>query len=263
MKTSHANFENSVVILCGGEGTRMKEETEFKPKPMVLVGNKPIIWHIMKIYGHYGFNNFVLTLGYKGNMIKEYFLDSKAYNNNFTLNTSSGKINYHTRNGNDNFNITFVETGGDTNTGERVRRVSDFIKGDYFLLTYGDGVADVNLKDLVSFHKEKGKLITITGVRPPSKYGRITVDDNMTALEFKQKPILSDFVNGGFMVINREVLEILGENNMIEDDIINLVGQKQVAVFEHNGFWQAMDTYKEMKDLNEIWDTTRPWKVWA
>lgn len=262
MKNNATFHENSVVILCGGEGTRMKEETEFKPKPMVQVGNKPIIWHIMKIYEHYGFNNFLLTLGYKGNMIKEYFLDSRAYNNNFTLDTLSGDIKYHTQNANDKFHVTFVETGLKTNTGERVRQVRDFIQGEYFLLTYGDGVADINVADLISFHKEKGKLVTLTGVRPPSKYGRITVDKNMTALEFKQKPVLSDYVNGGFMVIDRSVLDILGEDKMIEDDIIDLVGKKQVAVFEHNGFWQAMDTYKEMKDLNEVWETTHPWKVW-
>jgi glucose-1-phosphate cytidylyltransferase len=253
----------SVVILCGGEGTRLKEETEFRPKPLVMVGNKPIIWHIMKTYAHYGFNHFVLTLGYKGSMIKEYFLNARAYNTNFSLDTKTGDIVYHTNNELDDFRITFVETGLNTNTGERVRIARPYIKGDYFLLTYGDGVSDVDITKLLAFHHKKKKLITLTGVHPTSKYGQIMVGKDMLAKRFRQKPVLNDFVNGGFMVIDKKVLKLLKPGLMIEDDIIRLAKKKQVAVFDHNGFWQAVDTYKELIDLNTVWTKSAPWKVWT
>jgi glucose-1-phosphate cytidylyltransferase len=257
------NFSNSVVILCGGEGTRMKEETEFRPKPLVMVGNKPIIWHIMKIYAHYGYNHFVLTLGYKGDMIKDYFLNARAYSANFTLDTKTGGIFYHDDHEIDDFHITFVETGTNTNTGERIRIAAPYIEGDFFLMTYGDGVSDIDLHKLMEFHHKKKKLLTLTGVHPTSKYGQIKVDKDMLATRFRQKPVLDDFVNGGFMVIQREVLDLIKEGSMIEDDIIRMAQKKQVAVFEHSGFWQAIDTYKELNDLNTIWKMSAPWKTWT
>lgn len=264
MKTSPSSvFMPSVVILCGGEGTRLKEETEFRPKPLVTVGNKPIIWHIMKTYAHYGFNHFVLTLGYKGSMIKDYFLNSRAYNTNFTLDTKTGDVEYHTPDSLDNFHITFVETGASTNTGERIRIARPYIHGEYFFLTYGDGVSDVNIKKILTFHQKKKKLVTLTGVHPSSKYGQITVNKSMLATRFRQKPILNDFVNGGFMVLQTKILDLLQPGCMIEDDIIRLAPKKQVAVYEHNGFWQAVDTYKELKDLNDVWTKSAPWKVWT
>ncbi len=254
-------FSNSVVILCGGEGTRMKEETEFKPKPLVLVGGKPIIWHIMKIYSHYGYNHFVLTLGYKGSMIKEYFLNARAYNNNFTLNTRTGDINY-VDDDHDDFVISFVETGAESGTGERIRRAAPYIQGDYFHITYGDGVSDINIASLVKFHLQKKPTITITGVHPTSKYGLVDVSRDMIATGFQQKPILHDFVSGGFMVAQKKLLNQIVPGSMIEDDIIRLAKRRRVAVYEHKGFWQAMDTYKEMADLNKIWAKKHPWKVW-
>lgn len=256
------NIDIPVVILCGGEGTRMKEETEFKPKPLVHVGNKPIIWHIMKIYSHYGYKKFILALGYKGWEIKQYFLDSRSYNNDFMLSTKTGEIDYLSNGDPDNFKIIFAETGLKTNTGERIRKVAKYIDTPKFMVTYGDGVSDVNIKKLVDFHDEKGKLVTITGVKPPSKWGQIKVGKDMVVKEFRQKPQLDDYVNGGFMIMNSEILSQLEEGRMIEDDIIRLSEEGRVTVFEHNGFWQAMDTYREMKDLNQIWENNAPWKVW-
>lgn len=252
-----------VIILCGGEGTRMKEETEFKPKPLVNVGNKPIIWHIMKIYSHFGYNKFILALGYKGWEIKQYFLNSRSYNNDFKLNIKSNNIKYISNGETDDFEIIFAETGLHTNTGERLRKVAKYIDADHFMLTYGDAVSNVNIKELVNFHTNHGKMITITGVHPPSKWGQISVGKNMIVKQFKQKPILKDYVNGGFMCMKKETLDILEPGRMIEDDIIRLSKEEEVVVFEHNGFWQAMDTYAEMKDLNKIWDEKFPWKVWV
>lgn len=251
-----------VVILCGGQGTRMKEETEFKPKPLVQVGNKPIVWHIMKIYAHYGYNRFILALGYKGSLLKQYFLDARAYNNDFLLHTATGKVDYLSNGTPEDFQITFAETGALTNTGERVRQIAKYIDSDDFMLTYGDAVSDIDIDKLVEFHRTHGKLITITGIHPPSKWGQITVGQDMVVKEFRQKPRLTDHVNGGFMVIKKEVLDMLEPGKMIEDDIIRLARDGQVIVYEHNGFWQAMDTYAEMKDLNAAWEESAPWKKW-
>ena len=228
------------IILCGGIGTRLKEETEFKPKPMVKIGEKPLLWHIMKIYSHYGFNDFVIALGYKGEMIKEYF----------------------SNNNDDNFNLTMVDTGQESLTGERVRRLKEYIKDDIFMLTYGDGVADINIKELLGFHKKQNTLATITGVHPRHKYGLVKIDGNNLVKEFYQKPTLPDVVNGGFMVLSKKVFDYIKKDSMIEDMFLPLIQKKQLSVYRHNSFWFAVDTYKEYEDLNKIWQDDPKWKIW-
>lgn len=210
------------IILCGGEGTRMKEETEFKPKPLVLVGGKPILWHIMKIYAHYGYNEFVLALGYRGDMIKEYFLHWNTFLNDFTLSTKTNEMKFH-NNDCDDFKVTFVETGLGSLTGERVRRLKRYIDGDHFMLTYGDGVGNIDIQKLVEFHQQQNTIGTITGVHKESRFGLLSVDpqsgkaDNFSQAKVKDfdQGDFTDVVNGGFMVFKNEVLDLLGPNSMI------------------------------------------------
>jgi glucose-1-phosphate cytidylyltransferase len=260
-----------VVILCGGEGTRMKEETEFKPKPLVEVGGKPILWHIMKIYSYYGFNEFILTLGYKGNMIKEYFLNSRHFNNDFTLETKDNKIEIHSSSF-DDFKITFVDTGLKSLTGERVRKVKDYIDGDDFMLTYGDGVANINIKELLEFHKKQNSLGTITGVRPLAKFGIVhhNKEDNKVigfsqnlVGDFVDKENYHDFlINGGFMVFKKKVLDMIPKDAMIEELFIPMAQKKELSMFHHKGKWKAMDNYKELEEMNDYWQKDPFWKVW-
>lgn len=257
------------IILCGGTGTRMKEETEFKPKPLVLVGGKPILWHIMKIYAHYGFNDFVLALGYKGNMIKEYFLHERTFLNDFTLDTKTGDLTFH-NNGCDEFKITFVETGADSLTGERVRRVGPYIGSDDFMVTYGDGVADVNIKALLDFHTSQKTLGTITGVRPSTRFGLLEIDESTKKMKnFFQHKVTHDtddhsqeYINGGFMVFKNEVLSMIENDSMIENIFPKLTSQDSLSVYKHLGRWKCMDTYKEVEELNELWEKTPFWKIW-
>ena len=268
-----------VVILCGGEGTRMKEETEFKPKPLVLVGGKPILWHIMKIYSYYGYNEFVLALGYKGDMIKDYFLNQQKYLSDFTLDTKTNKVAYH-NNGMDDFKITFVETGLKSLTGERVRRVKEYIDGEDFMLTYGDGVANINIRELVEFHKKQKTIGTISGVHPITRFGVMSinektnkvkgfrqfgvVDDKMSAMQIHQarKSYLADFINGGFMVFKKSFLNYIKPDSMVEEAFVPLAKQGKLSVLEHKGQWKAMDTYKDMEELNIFWQKDPFWKVW-
>jgi len=250
-----------VIILCGGMGTRMREETEYKPKPMVLIGGSPMLWHIMKIYAHYGYNNFILALGYKGNMIKDYFLDQRAFLNDFTLETSKNEIDFH-NNQCDNFNITFAETGLESATGERILRIEKYIKNDLFMLTFGDGVSDININKLVNFHLKQKTLGTITGVHPFSKYGLIKIDKKKKlVVDFQQKPLIFDYASGGFMVFHKNALKYFDDEPM-ENGLIKMAKEKQLSVYCYDGFWKAMDTYREMDEANKLWETTRPWAVW-
>lgn len=228
------------VILCGGVGTRLREETEFKPKPMVKIGDKPLLWHIMKIYSHFGFNDFLVALGYKGEMIKDYF----------------------SKNNEDNFNITMVDTGQESLTGERIRRVKNHIQNDTFMVTYGDGVADVNIIKLLDFHKKQNTLVTITGVHPRHKYGLVSVDENNLVKEFFQKPTLPDLVNGGFMVLDKKVFDYIEKDSMIEDMFVPLAKAKQVSLYRHENFWYAVDTYKEYEEANKMWLENPKWRIW-
>lgn len=257
-----------IVILCGGKGTRLSEETEFKPKPLVEVGGMPILWHIMKIYSSYGYKEFILALGYKGQMIKEYFLNYEELSNDFTLNLRSkhSRIEHHNDSCLEDWNITFVDTGLENQTGARVAAIKRFIGDDEeFMLTYGDGVSDVDINKLYKFHKKMNKVITLTGVQPPSPFGVITVKDGIVT-SFREKPKLEGVINGGFFVCNKKIFDYLSENpNLIfeQEPMRNLTKEKQVAVYEHKGFWYAMDTQKHVNELNKIWDSKDiPWKVW-
>jgi len=260
-----------VVILCGGEGTRMKEETEFKPKPLVEVGGKPILWHIMKIYSYYGYNDFVLALGYKGSMIKDYFLNWRANVNDFTLETHSGGLSYH-KNGHDDFKITFADTGLKSPTGERLRLLADYIDGEDFMLTYGDGVADINIQKLVEFHKSQNTIGTITGARPMIKYGIVEHDTHTNKVTgFRQHLISSEFgqqkendfiINGGFMVFKKEFLNLVESQTMVEEAFVPLAKMGQLSLYNLPGKWKAMDTYKEVEEMNRQWQNDPFWKVW-
>ncbi len=255
-----------VIILCGGIGYRLKEETEFKPKPMVFVGNKPILWHIMKIYAYYGFNDFIIALGYKGDYIKNYFLNQKYLEDNFTLNTKSGavKLLRNSEDTKDDFKITLVDTGQDTLPGERILRVKDYIpEGDEdFMVTYGDGVANVDIGKLVKFHKSHGLIGTVTGVHPRSKYGLLTIDGNYTVQRFVEKPVLTEWVNGGFMVFKKQFFSYLNKGEFEHNAIKKLINERQLSVYVHDDFWHSMDTYPDVDNLNKLWSEDPKWKVW-
>jgi len=252
------------IILCGGTGTRLREETEFKPKPMVEIGGKPILWHIMKIYHHYGYNNFVLALGYKSSFIKDYFLNQRHHTDDFSFNLAEGKITnfFEKEKNSDNFNIIFAETGLETPHGERVLKLKNYITEDMFMITYGDGVSNINIEALVAFHKNHGKIATIAGVHPESRWGLVNADHNNIVIEFAQKPMLYDYINGGFMVLNKEFFDYVKPGEMIEDALIKLIPQKQLALYKHEGFWYGMDTHKDFLHLNQLWEKDPQWKIW-
>jgi len=249
------------IILCGGLGTRMKEETEFKPKAMVLIGGKPILWHIMKIYAHYGYNEFVLALGYKGDMIRDYFLNQNAFVNDFTLDTRDNNMKFYDNNC-DDFKITFVDTGAESLTGERLLRLKKYITEDEFMVTYADGVSDIDINKLVAFHKERGTVGTLSGVHPYSKYGLVKINEETNLVDgFDQKPKMYDYVSGGFMIFNKKAFDFF-DNGQMEDGLVKLVEKKQLSIYKHEGFWKAMDTYREMEELNDFWEKDPKWKIW-
>jgi glucose-1-phosphate cytidylyltransferase len=256
-----------VVILCGGQGTRLREETEFRPKPMVEVGGRPILWHIMKMYAQSGCREFVLCLGYRGNMIKEYFLAYDAMNNDFTiaLGQKSG-ITYHGAHQEQDFMVTLADTGNDVMTGGRLKRVERYVDGDTFMVTYGDGLADVDLTALLAFHREHGRLATVTTVRTPSRFGHLDVGMDGQVQHFSEKPQTGGWVNAGFFVFNRGVFDYLagGDACVMEGEpLARLARDRQLFAYQHKGFFFAMDTYREYVALNEMWTSNRaPWKNW-
>jgi len=255
----------NVIILCGGLGTRLREETEFRPKPLVDVGGRPILWHILKLYAHHGFRDFVLCLGYRGNMIKEYFLNYEAMNNDFTICLGrQNHIIYHDAHKEQDFHVTLADTGLETMTGGRVKRVEKYIDGDTFMVTYGDGVADLDIKALVEYHRCHGKLATMTTVRPHSYYGLLDLDTNGTVVRFREKPQMDDWINVGFFVFDRKVFNYLDDNCILErEPLENLAKDGQLIAYRHTGFWHAMDTYRDFLKLNELWQQgDAPWKVW-
>jgi glucose-1-phosphate cytidylyltransferase len=257
-----------VVILCGGLGTRLREETEFRPKPMVEVGGRPILWHIMKTYAHYGFREFVLCLGYRGNVIREYFLNYEAMSNDFTiaLGANGRKIEYHGAHDEQNFRVTLVNTGAETMTGGRVKRVESHIDGDLFMVTYGDGVADVNVCKLLDFHRSHGKIATMTAVRPVSRFGLLDFDASGQVKSFAEKPQVEGWINAGYFVFNRRFFDYLSGGDgciMEQQPLARLVEDNQLVAYQHEGFFHAMDTYREYEALNRIWSFDKaPWKVW-
>ena len=249
------------IILCGGIGYRLKEETEFKPKPMIEIGGMPIIWHIMKIYSHYGFHDFIIALGYKGNLIKDYFLKYHYYGTDFTLDSGIKKTKFYKKNM-DKFKITFVDTGSESMTGERVRRIRSYINEDYFMVTYGDGLANININDLFKFHKDKKKLGTVTGVYPQMKYGGLDGRGGLVT-NFEKKTKIRQLINGGFMVFKKKVFDYIEKDSMIEDVFDPLISKNELALYEHKGFFHAMDTYADMEDLNKKWRKNPTWKIWS
>lgn len=256
-----------VIILCGGVGTRLKEETEFRPKPMVYVGNKPLVWHIMKTYAWYGYNEFILALGYKADYIKEFFLNQKAFTADFSLNTRNHKTKFflEEREEIDDFKITFVDTGVETMSGERILKCQKYIlkRDKYFMVTYGDGVADIDIHQLVKFHKKQKTVGTVTGVHPRTKYGLVRTSKDNLITGFTEKPVLSDWVSGGFMVFDKRAFDYFRKGEMDFDGIRRMASDKEVSLYKHDRFWFAIDTYKELEDLNTIWQSGKaPWKVW-
>ncbi|TEB05280.1 Glucose-1-phosphate cytidylyltransferase [Pelotomaculum schinkii] len=254
-----------VVILCGGKGTRLREKTENKPKPLLSIGNYPILWHIMKHYSHYGFNDFILCLGYKGELIKEYFIKYKNRLCDVQLNLKDG-IETIIQDGNpaENWNIIFANTGLETNTGGRIKKIEKYINEEYFFLTYGDGLSNVSIEKLEGYFKQKGKIGVITGIRPQSRFGQITIEPDCIVTGFKEKPLLNDYANGGFCVFHRKIFDYMDDNCVLEQEVFEqLVNERELAIYKHEGFWKCMDTYKDYKELNEIWDHGNPqWKVY-
>lgn len=254
------------VILCGGRGTRLREETEYKPKPMVTIGGRPVLWHIMKIFAHFGITDFVFCLGYKGEMIKDYFLNYEEMNSDFTVELGAGVKKLHTNHTEKGWRVTLADTGEEAQTGSRVKRIEKYIDGDTFLVTYGDGVADVDIKKLLAFHRSHGKIGTVTGVHPSSRFGEI-IQKNKRVLRFYEKPQTREgIVNGGFFVFNKKFFKYLaaGDDCYLEGKPLeNLAAEGQLMVYPHGGFWQCVDTYRELELLNDLWKSDNPpWKVW-
>jgi glucose-1-phosphate cytidylyltransferase len=255
-----------VVILCGGLGTRLREETEFRPKPMVPVGERPILWHIMKIYAHYGFKEFVLCLGYKGDVIKDFFRNYQWNTSDVTLSLSARpQIKYHNQHAEDDWSVTLVDTGQTTQTGGRIKRVLPYIDGDTFLLTYGDGLINSDIAESVKFHKKSGKIVTLTAVQPPSRFGDLAIE-NGKVTEFREKAARqANFINGGFFVVDKRIASYLTDDKcVLESGPLNQLAEEgQISAFTHNGFWQCMDTYREQQLLTEMWNHGQaPWKLW-
>jgi glucose-1-phosphate cytidylyltransferase len=254
-----------VVILAGGLGARLREETEYKPKPMISIGSMPILWHIMKIYSSYNYKDFVICGGYKNEMIKSFF-------HNFESNISHLNIteeDYKTdENKNDidelSWKITVSDTGTSTMTGGRIFKIKKYLDNETFMCTYGDGVADVNLQDLLAFHRKHGKIATVTSVQPPSRFGILNFNKDGLVTNFEEKPKNKDWINGGFFVFEPEIFEYLNEDSVLEHEpLFNLASQGQLVAYRHEGFWQPMDTYRETLLLNEMWSKgDAPWKIW-
>lgn len=250
------------IILAGGLGTRLSEETTIKPKPMVEIGGLPILWHIMKIYSHYGFNDFVVCLGYKGYYIKEWFSHYYLHRSDVTFDLGNNVIEYH-KNSADPWRVTLVDTGDETLTGGRIKRVRDYIGNETFMMTYGDGVSDININELVDFHKLNQNTATMSAVTPGGRFGTFSMDgDRIT--EFFEKEDIKDKINGGFFVLEPEVFDYI-DGDMVyfeQAPLKNLAKDGKLSAFIHEGFWKCMDSLKDKKDLEDLWQGKAPWKVW-
>lgn len=254
------------VILAGGFGTRISEESHLKPKPMIEIGGYPIIWHIMKLYSHYGFNEFIICAGYKQNIIKEWFSNYFLHMSDITFDYLNGnQIEIHNR-FSEPWKVTVVDTGLNTMTGGRVKRIKDFLGEEPFFLTYGDGVADVNITDLLEYHKSHGKLATITAIKPESRFGVIETNDKNEILSFREKSnIDSGWINGGFMIMNYEMLDYInGDTTVLEKNPFeSLSSDNEMVSYKHSGFWQCMDTLRDKEKLENLWvEGNAPWKLW-
>jgi glucose-1-phosphate cytidylyltransferase len=253
-----------VAILAGGLGTRLSEETTVKPKPMVEIGGKPILWHIMNIYACHGYKEFVIALGYKGEIIKDYFLNYHYRARNLTVKLRTGEVTLHNDLGED-WVVHLLDTGSETNTGGRVKRVAEFIGDDPFMMTYGDGVSNIDITRLVNFHEQNQKLVTMTAVRPPARFGQMVIEDHRV-IQFREKPQIGEgWINGGFFVLEPDI------KNYIEDDqtawefesLEHIAADGQLAAYQHDDFWQSMDTIRDVHFLEKLWQEGRaPWKLW-
>jgi glucose-1-phosphate cytidylyltransferase len=254
-----------VVILAGGLGTRLAEETEIKPKPMVEIGGYPILWHIMKHYAHFGFKEFYIALGYKGEAIKRFFLDYYTCNGNITIDFSTGEVKSHSKDCED-WIVHLKDTGEETNTGGRIKRLKPWLQDETFMMTYGDGVCNIDLKELLRFHKSHGRVATVTAVRPPARFGGLIFDGDMVT-EFTEKPQIGEgWINGGFLVFEPALFDCLeGDSSSLEADALErLALDRQLVAYRHQQFWQCMDTLRDKRLLESLWHEKRaPWKVWA
>jgi len=252
-----------VVILAGGLGTRLAEETEIKPKPMVEIGDRPILWHIMKIYGAYGLKEFLIALGYKGNAIKRFFQEYFSLNGDLTIRLAAGQMERHGQRCED-WTVHLLETGMATQTGGRIKRLRPFLQGETFMATYGDGVSDIDLHALLRFHRSHGRIATVTAVRPPARFGGLNLDGDLAA-GFAEKPQIGEgWINGGFFVFEPQVFDYLegDATNLEADTLPRLAADRQLGAFRHEGFWQCMDTLREKRLLESLWQESKPWKVW-
>ena len=253
-----------VVLLAGGLGTRLSEETALRPKPMVEIGGQPILWHIMKHYAHHGFTEFVCALGYKGEFIKRYFLDYQMLSGGITIEFSSGEVQQHSKEIED-WTVHLVDTGQPTLTGGRLKRLEPWLKDEPFMLTYGDGVSDVDLGELLAFHRARGRIATITAVRPPARFGGLSFDGDLVR-EFKEKPQIGEgWINGGFMVFEPTVFAYLGgdDGHLEVEALERLAADGQLAAYRHERFWQCMDTLRDVRTLENLWHTgNAPWTTW-
>tara|TARA_B110000008_G_scaffold276397_1_gene315585 strand:+ start:291 stop:1061 length:771 start_codon:yes stop_codon:yes gene_type:complete len=254
-----------VVILAGGFGTRLSEETDIKPKPMVEIGGKPIIWHIMKSYSSHGFDDFIILLGYKGYVIKEFFSNYFLHQSDVTIDLVNNSMKVH-QNESESWKVTLLETGLNTYTGGRIKRAIEYIGDQDFLLTYGDGLSDVDISKTIEFHKNHGKCVTMTAVQPAGRYGALDINSDNSILSFKEKPRGDgSWINGGFFVCKPEVLNYIASDSTIfeQEPLINLASEGQLMSYKHSGFWESMDSLRDKKHLCKLWDSgAAPWKAW-
>jgi len=256
-----------IVIFAGGMGTRISEESLLRPKPMMEIGDKPILWHIMKIFEHHGYNDFIICLGYKGYMIKEYFMNYYIHNSDMTIELNSNKVTVHDSN-TESFKVTLIDTGLNTKTAGRLKRVQEYVGKEDFMLTYGDGLIDIDLKELVKFHKTSGKIATVTAIQPEGRFGGMELADDHTVLEFVEKPRGDGrWINAGFFVLKPEVFNYLDDHSddimWEEDPMKKLTLDRQLVAYKHSGFWKCMDHIRDKMELEKLWDTNQAkWKVW-
>ncbi len=255
-----------VVILAGGLGTRLSEETDTKPKPMVEIGGKPIIWHIMKLYSQYGFNDFIICAGYKGYIIKEYFCNYFLHHSSITVNLASNSVEFH-NSSSEPWKVTIADTGVDSMTGGRIKRIQEYVGNETFMLTYGDGVSNVNIPELLTFHKTSGKKATLTTVQPSGRFGSLSLDANNNVASFMEKPKGDGgWINAGFFVLEPSVFDLIeGDSTIWEREPLEMLAKEgELNAFKHHGFWKPMDTLKDKTDLNEMWGLGKAdWKIWG
>jgi len=254
------------VLLAGGLGTRMREETEFRPKPMVEIGGRPVLWHIMKILGAQSISDFVVCTGYKSEFIKNYFTNYLAVNSDFTVKLGDrSNIQYHGAHDESDWTVTVADTGANTMTGGRIARIRKYVEGDRFLCTYGDGLADVDIAALLAFHESHGRIATMTAVQPTSRFGVLDIDETGGIGQFKEKPQVEGWINIGYFIFEPEIFDYLGDDSTVleQEPLHRLAADGQIAAYQHTGFWQPMDTYREALMLNEMWDDGEaPWRIW-